>query len=175
VTPADAAPAAAVPPSSDAASETASATSAAPAPPAAPAAPATTAGQGAFSADAISNILSGIPAPQAGPNAAPGGFSADAISSILSGIAPAGAPLTLSEVLQPGETAPLVDAAMETALSEHLPASDSVPETAAETLSTPQMAQATTDASQAEAASSAEPMETDNAPGQAPAPDKMEE
>jgi len=103
----------------------------------------------AFSADAISNILSGIPAAPAAPTpATPAGgaaFSADAISNILSGLGPAGPPaqpVTVNDVLRPEEAVPRVDAAMEATLAEHLPQGGPVPETARETLSTPQMAQA---------------------------------
>jgi len=163
-----------------AAAATASATSEAAPAPATDSAPATAAPgapPSAFTADAISSILSGIPTTGGAPAAAgQTAFSADAISSILSGIAPAGPPLSIGEVLRPEEAAPKVDAAMEASLSEHLPESDTMPETTAETLSTPQMAQASTDAEQqaAAAASTAEPMETEKTDDK-PAADKMEE
>ena len=57
----------------------------------------------------------------------------------------AGPPVALNDVLRPEEAMPRVDAAMEAALAEHLPQSDTIPETAAGTLSTPQMAQVTHD------------------------------
>jgi len=134
------------------------------------------AGAQPFSADAISSILSGIPpAASAAPaSAGQAAFSADAISSILSGI-PTGPPLSVNEVLRPEDAVPKVDAGMEATLAEHLPEGSVMPETAAGTLSTPQMAQASTDAAQKEASStsSAEPMETDDA--EKPKEDKMEE
>jgi len=96
------------------------------------------------SADSISSILGSIPAPPAG-GAAPA-FSADAISSILGGLGPAaGPPVALNDVLRAEDVVPKVDEAMEAALAEHLPSGDS----AAATLSTPQMAQASTDAAKA--------------------------
>eukprot|EP00900_Chrysochromulina_parva_P004706 jgi/Chrpa1/14236/Chrysochromulina_OHIO_Genome00018237-RA len=111
---------------------------AAPAAPASSAAPAAAAGAApVFSADSISSILGSIPAPPAG-GAAPA-FSADAISSILGGLGPAaGPPVALNDVLRAEDVVPKVDEAMEAALAEHLPSGDS----AAATLSTPQMAQA---------------------------------
>lgn len=110
---------------------------AAPAAPASSAAPAAAAGAApVFSADSISSILGSIPAPPAG-GAAPA-FSADAISSILGGLGPAaGPPVALNDVLRAEDVVPKVDEAMEAALAEHLPSGDS----AAATLSTPQMAQ----------------------------------
>ena len=110
---------------------------AAPAAPASSAAPAAAAGAApVFSADSISSILGSIPAPPAG-GAAPA-FSADAISSILGGLGPAaGPPVALNDVLRAEDVVPKVDEAMEATLAEHLPSGDS----AAATLSTPQMAQ----------------------------------
>ena len=110
---------------------------AAPAAPASSAAPAAAAGAApVFSADSISSILGSIPAPPAG-GAAPA-FSADAISSILGGLGPAaGPPVALNDVLRAEDVVPKVDEALEAALAEHLPSGDS----AAATLSTPQMAQ----------------------------------
>jgi len=110
--------------------------------------PAAAAGGAPFSADNIASILGNIPAAPAAPaagGAAAGGFSADAISNILGNLqagAPAGPPLALNDVLAADSAAPAVDAAMEVALHEHLPQGGSIPESAAETLSTPQMAQA---------------------------------
>jgi hypothetical protein len=106
---------------------------------AAPAAPA-----GSFSADSIANILGNIPPAPAAGGAAPAGgaFSADAISSILGNMPPAGAPpTTLNDVLHPASAAPAIDGAMEAALQEHLPQGGNIPESARDTLSTPQMAQ----------------------------------
>lgn len=110
---------------------------AAPAAPASSAAPAAAAGAApVFSADSISSILGSIPAPPAGGSAP--AFSADAISSILGGLGPAaGPPVALNDVLRAEDVVPKVDEAMEAALAEHLPSGDS----AAATLSTPQMAQ----------------------------------
>ena len=53
----------------------------------------------------------------------------------------AGPPVALNDVLHPGETVPRVDAAMEEALAEHLPAGGTIPESARESITTPQVAQ----------------------------------
>lgn len=109
--------------------------------------PAATAAQ--FDPAAISNILSGLPAapaaPAAGAPAAPAAqFDPAAIANILGGIGgqPAQPPVALNEVLRPEDAVPKVDTEMEAALAEHLPQGGAVPDSAAETLSTPQMAQA---------------------------------
>ncbi|KAL1523294.1 hypothetical protein AB1Y20_018243 [Prymnesium parvum] len=124
-----------------------------------------------FSADAISSILSGITVPPGPPAAAPtANFSASSISSILGSITAQNQPLTLNEVIHPERTAPLVDSAMEAQLAEHLPAtsSDDLPETAVETLSTPQLQQEATDA--ARDGNAASGMDVDSSTS-APAPD----
>ena len=107
------------------------------------------AGAAAFSADSIANILGNIQpaggAAPATPAAGGGAFSADAISNILGNIQAGGAaggqPLGIGEVLSAENAASSVDATMEVALNEHLPQGGSIAESAAETLSTPQMAQ----------------------------------
>jgi len=119
-----------------------------------------------------------VPTPAAAPAApaAPGaGFSADAISSILGNLAAQAPPVAINEVIRPEATAGAVDAAMESQLSEHLPATaaGSLPESVSNTLSTPQLQQAATDASSASATQNA--MDVEAKPAPAPAPDKMDE
>ena len=114
--------------------------------PPASAAPASAAPATPFSADNIANILGNIGTPAGGAPAAPaagGAFSADAISNILGNLQAARPtePLGLGEVLHPESAGPAIDAAMEVALNEHLPQGGEIAESAAGTLSTPQMAQ----------------------------------
>jgi len=148
------------------------------APAAAPAAPAGGAAA-PFSADAISSILGNIGTAPAQPaaGAPPGAFSADAISSILGNIGAAGQqqPLSLTEVLRPENAVGAVDSTMDAALREHLPPGGNVPETTAESLTTPQVAQASADASNtAGTSSSAEAMDTEDGKSP-PTADKMDE
>ena len=63
------------------------------------------------------------------------------LGNIQAGGAAGGQPLGIGEVLSAENAASSVDAAMEVALNEHLPQGGSIAESAAETLSTPQMAQ----------------------------------